>query len=259
MSKKAREDFLLTLPTNVQTKLNQKFGKENLKQCFKSEACLRLVLLPLYNSGYLNTTNDRKALAEAYKPFWLLLQLLKEHEQVDFRPLKGYQQDWRTATAINPDRVSMATAALLHYDGDVAAVVRFIGGPHVGEHRDIDATLAFLAGKIDKVTLTTLERCWRHGVPAQCNAEASEENFQAYLNYGNHATVDEEPEKTMKTLLKDNLRGYNLLFDIRMVNFALNCHVTPNGISDLHHPYKTPRPIFDSTFRPKAWCSGIND
>jgi hypothetical protein len=34
-----REAFVTTLPTRVQAKLNQPFGKDNLVQCFASEAC----------------------------------------------------------------------------------------------------------------------------------------------------------------------------------------------------------------------------
>jgi hypothetical protein len=44
-----------------------------------------------------------------------------------------------------------------------------------------------------------------------------------------------------------------------MVHFTLNCHVTPNRLIDLDHPYKSPRPVFDTSFRPQPWCSGIND
>jgi hypothetical protein len=65
---------------------------------------------------------------------------------------------------------------------------------------------------------------------------------------------------TYKTLLKESSRGYCLLFDARMVHFTLNCHLTPNnGLIDIAHPYKKSRPIFDSSFRPEPWCSGIND
>jgi anti-sigma factor RsiW len=48
-----RETFVATLPTRVQTKLNQPFGKDNIVQCFMSEASLRHVLLPLYKSMFL--------------------------------------------------------------------------------------------------------------------------------------------------------------------------------------------------------------
>jgi hypothetical protein len=60
-------------------------------------------------------------------------------------------------------------------------------------------------------------------------------------------------------MVKDNRKGYTLLFDPRAVLFMLHCHVTPQGVVDLDHIYKNPRPIFDSSFRPHPWCFAIND
>ena len=259
VSASERAIFLATLPTRVQVKLNQPFGKDNIVQCFQSEACLRLVLLPLYKSGFLSRSTDWSALAVAYREANKFLALIKDHADVDFRPLQGYNVRWNSIKTIDNDRVRMATAALLHFDGDVADVVRWIGGPHVGANRDIDASLAYLRGIVAPGLCDSLERMWRHGSPAVCNASATDQNFQEYKSYGNHATVTDEPEVTYSTLLKDSARGYCVLFDKRAVDFTLNCHVTPIGLVDHNNPHKNARPIFDASFRPEPWCSGIND
>ena len=52
-TRQERANFVDLLPTRVQVKLNQPFGKDNLTQCFKAEACFRHVLLPLYKSAFL--------------------------------------------------------------------------------------------------------------------------------------------------------------------------------------------------------------
>ena len=259
MTAREREAFVAALPTRVQAKLNQPFGKDNLVQCFSSEACLRLVLLPLYKSAFLLREPEWSAFAAASPMVAEFLSLVDDHATVDFRPLRGFDANWETATEINPNRVRMATAALLHFDGDVADLVRWIGGTHVGAHRDISATLAYLRGKISSHLCCTLERIWRHGAPTVCNATASDDNFEAYRLYGNHASVTDEPEVTYRTLLKDSKRGYCIVLDQRMARFTLNCHLTPNGLVDANHPHKNPRPIFDGTFRPEPWCFGIND
>ena len=54
----------------------------------------------------------------------------------------------------------MATMALMHFDGDMADMVRWVGGPHVGAHRDVDDVLALLRGKVDDATVGHLERIW---------------------------------------------------------------------------------------------------
>ena len=255
-----REAFVTTLPTRVQAKLNQPFGKDNIVQCFMSEACLRLVLLPLYKSAFLLREPDWSTFALASPLASTFLSVVDDHATIDFRPLQGFNStDWDAATAIDPHRVRMATAALIHFDGDVADLVRWVGGTHVGAHRDINATLGYLRGKISPHLCATLKRIWRNGAPTICNASASDANFEAYRMYGNHASVTDEPDVTYRTLLKDLKRGYCIVLDQRMTRFALNCHLTPNGLVDANHPHKNPRPIFDGTFRPKPWCSGIND
>ena len=212
-SKKEREAFILTLPMWVQTMLNQKFGKDNLNQCFRAETCLHHVLLPLFHSGFLEPDTDWKAFASACFYVEIMLALLNEYAAVDFCPLQGYPLGWESETQINDDHIRMATAAALHYDGDLATVVQFIGGPHVAAHRDIDKMMVNLTGKIEDFTYSNLEHVFMQGVPSFCNAEASEHNFQAFWRYGNHSSVDEDPDKMYQAMLKDFKWSYCLLFD----------------------------------------------
>jgi len=79
------------------------------------------------------------------------------------------------------------------------------------------------------------------------------------VKYGNHPSCTKAPEKTYKALVKDAKQGFVIPFDQRALPFVLNCHVTPQGVVDLDHPHKNPRPIFDSSFWPFPWCIAIND
>jgi hypothetical protein len=259
ITKREREFFVTTmLPPRVREKLNQKYGKENLQQCFKSQACLRLVLLPLLRSHFLQE-GDWKKLASVSHEAAILTELVRDYFDVDFQDLRGYYRPPEDMETIPAHRVRMASAALIHFDGDMAALVRWIGGTHIGAHRDPEKILQYLQGKINAATYKHLARIYRQGVPGYCNAEASEENFQAFLRYGNHASATEDSEKTLKALLKDFKNSYCLLFDKRLVHFTLNCHLTPQGLIGLENPMKKPRPIFDSSFRPYPWCHAIND
>ena len=113
---------------------------------------------------------------------------------------------------INTDRVAATTTAFLHFNGSVADVVRWIGGPHVAEQRDHPTTMERLnmAG-VDERVRRDLRRIFYDGIPALCQASATEENFLAYYRYGNHSTVDEDPEKTYKAMVKDSRKGFALL------------------------------------------------
>ncbi len=264
LSVAALNQFAMTLDTydpRIRAKLDQPFGKDNVSQCFRAEPRLRHVFLPLWKSGFLYNCHDVWiALAAASPEAAVFLALLDEYGDVQFGSLQGFPLDWNDETEVNRDRVRMTTAALMHFNGSAADLVRWIGGPHVAAHRDHPTILRRLklAG-VPHDTYEDIKRIFYHGVPRLCNASATEANFQAFFQYRNHATVDEDPMKTYKALVKDNKRGYTLLFDERFIPFVLHCHVTPQGIVDLDTINKNPRPIFDSSFRPFPWCSAIND
>ena len=254
-------DLLGEKHPGVAARLEQPFGKDNLKQTFTSEAALRHVLLPLWKRGYLDVNGaDWNNLCTAYRPARALRELWSDYGDTEFYGIRGYNPDWETETTVNQERVAMATAALMHFDGNVADLVRWIGGPHVGEHLDHAVILERLnVAEVDEDVINHLHRIFFNGIPAECNVSSTEENFAAYYRYGNHSTVDDEPEKTYKAMVKDNRKGFTLLFDERITTLVLHCHLTPQGIVDLLSLFKNPRPIFDSSFRPHPWCYAIND
>ena len=157
VAKIERELFVQSLPTRVQVKLDQKFGKDNTVQSFKLEACLRHVLIPLFKSGFLSQTHNWENFKVAFTMVRFFLNLWDKHREVNFATIQGFQKNWDEPTEIDKSRVRMAPAALLlHFDSDIADTVWWIGGPHVGAHRDITATLRYLRGKVDDVTYNTL-------------------------------------------------------------------------------------------------------
>jgi hypothetical protein len=209
--------------------LNQPYGKDNLEQFFVSEAALRHILLPLWKSGLV--APDDWATFRRVSPYVdQLLQLWDELALVDFNPLRGFQPDWEQVTEVCPHRVKMVSAALLHFDGDAAALVRWMGGPHVHGHRDVPAMLKFFEGKLAPPLVADLRRIFTAGIPRTCASFSSEDNFQAFYNYGNHKSANSAPDKALKALVKDARRGFVIPFDKRVIPFVLNCHVTPQGV-----------------------------
>jgi hypothetical protein len=79
------------------------------------------------------------------------------------------------------------------------------------------------------------------------------------LQYGNHKTLQEDTNQMKKAIIKEICRGFALMADSELVYFLSNLHITPMCIVDLDHIYKSPRLIFDSSFRPHHWCYAIND
>jgi len=199
-------------------------------------------------------------LCTAYYPARLLRDLLSDYGDVPFSTARGFNPNWDTETKINEDCVAATTAAFLHFNGSVADLAGWIGGPHVAKQRDHPTTMDRLrmAGVNERV-YRDLHQIFYDDIPALCQAEATEENLVAYYPYGNHSTVDEDREKTYKAMVKDSRKGFTLLLDQQAILLMLHCHLTPQGVVDLNRPHKSPRPIFDSSFRPEAWCWASND
>ena len=138
-----RESFKRTLPSEVQVQLDQPFGKDSCQHSFTSDVEFRHVLLFVFRSNLLSR-RDRKSIESAWPLAKQLSRLLREYRSVDFRPLQGFDayRNYDTETNLDLRRVQLATAALLHYNCNMATLVRYIGGPHVGAHRSVEDIMA---------------------------------------------------------------------------------------------------------------------
>jgi hypothetical protein len=253
----AREKWAIdTIPSSIQLKLNTPFGKENLNQCFMLEPSFYHLLLPLYHSGYL-TPQMTNALYHTSSTARSFCNLISKFGNIDFRPLRNPIPEW--SIHVKNHRTAMITAALLHYNGKVADVVRFIGGEHVSAHRDIPTTINRLRGIVDPDVLKDLERVFTLGVPGYVNASSTQANLAEYVAYGNHKSISAHPALIDKALEKECSRQYVLHADKTIWPFIQNLHCTPMGLVNPDHPYKKPRITFDATVRIKVWSMAVND
>ena len=80
-AKKERESWIdKFLSESMKVKLNDKHGKESLKQCFKSEGVFRHCVLPMMRGGFL-LMHDRfwTTIKVLINDFWNLDQMLQEY------------------------------------------------------------------------------------------------------------------------------------------------------------------------------------
>jgi hypothetical protein len=253
-----KEAFVRTLPTATQLQLDQPFGKDQLNQSFYVQKSGQQALFLLFESGFMSA-RVKKKLERVFPPARILAQLLKKYSTVDFRPMQGFQPNWEQQTSLSRPQLEMTTACLFHFKLSLPAMVRWIGGPHVGAHRDNRAIFAIVKEACEEENYQDLVRIFTTGSPAYINAECSQENYRAYRDYGNHSSLEENPALVEKTLLKDVKRGCSLMLDPLLLDFLENTKTTPHGIVNIGHPYKNLRLVCDSSFRPHYWCFAIND
>ena len=89
----------------MQVKLDQKFGKDNIVQSFKSEACLRYVLIPLFKSGFLSRRSDWENFKMAFNMVRIFLTLWDEHSEVNFADVQEFQKNWEDSPEIDKAQV----------------------------------------------------------------------------------------------------------------------------------------------------------
>jgi hypothetical protein len=257
-NRKDKAAFLATLPTAIQLQLEQPFGKDNLKQCFYLQKTGKQALFLLYHSGYM-TCRTKKKLERAFPPARQLSQLFKKYQDVDFRSMQGFQKDWQTQTELSIAHRDMTTACLIHFKMSLPALVRWIGGPHVAAHRDNATIFARIKPTCKPADYEQLVRVFTKGSPTLVNAYSNQENYQAYRQYGNHTSIEDNTAMVDKTLLKEVARGCALMIDPALMDYLENIKQTPHGILYLEHPLKKPRVVCDSSGRPEVWCEAIND
>lgn len=256
---KGKEEMYSTLPSETRLRLDQPYGKDDANHSFTNEACFRHCLLPLYYSSFLaedeweyfcTTNNHARKLAT----------LLSDYGNIDFRPLRTnyFPPGWEDATDFDYHRSAMLTSCFLHYKGSAAAVTRYVGGPLIGDHRDVPKILRNIRGMVPDHIYNSVQRVYTVGAPAYCNASSTEANLNDYLEYGNHKTVSEGEDVLHKAMLKDEKRGHVIRMDPRLLEFIIHLHVCPIGLVDLKHAIKKPRPIFDASHKPHPLSETIN-
>ncbi|KAG7345440.1 hypothetical protein IV203_032971 [Nitzschia inconspicua] len=255
-----REILVDTLEQSVQDALNSKYGKATIAVSFMSEYVFRHIIPPLLTSGFLHP-NDLQQLFKASFLAEQFLQLQQHYKHIDHSTAIGYApyRHYATETTLDQSRTSAVSAALFHVGFSVPKLIRLLGGPHLATHRDVDKIIRTLQDSVEPSILRELERIFRHGSPKQCNVTSTEANFLEFYRYGNHASAVDNPEQLESVHAKDAKRGFTLVLDRRLLPFIRDLHLTPLGIVDLDNPWKSDRPVFDSSLRPKPWSMAIND
>jgi hypothetical protein len=240
--------------------MNQTYGKPDTNHVFTNEKVLRHVMFPLFCSGYLSE-EDHMRLLVADPASLSLHHLIHDYADIDFTPLRTQflQDGWRTTDDLDHDRGKMMTACLLHFNGDMATTFRYVGGPCTLEYKDVTKILSDIEPIVDTATYQQVKRVYTEGAPAYLVANSTDNNLRNAVHYGNHPSLATEPDKTRAAMIKDAGPGWISFFDRRMTLFTQNAHVSPLGITDLDHPYKTPRPFFDASFRSSEYGFAIND
>jgi hypothetical protein len=91
---------------------------------------------------------DMAALHLVDKTFSEALPKIIRWRSIDFSSLREPRLDYETQVLIDPHRVQMANAAMLHFGLEPGKFVRWMGGEYTGRRRDVPRILGALKGLI---------------------------------------------------------------------------------------------------------------
>jgi hypothetical protein len=236
------------LDHEVRDALNLKYGKPTVSVSFVSACSFRHIIPALVGTAFLSE-QEMTVLELACALVRLFLTLQRQYDDIDPDFARGYgsYSNYANETSVNMDRVH-STNAGFRCGFSIPKLVRFLGGPHLGEHRDVAKTICWLHPSIDPHVLQEFHGIFVYGAPKSCQASATEENFLAYLQHGNHGLAANHPDELRKVFVKDVKQGFAIALDKRLIPFIPDLHVTPLGIVDIDNPWKQSRPVFDSSF-----------
>ena len=233
-----------------------KFGKPSMDHSFTSEACFEHVMIFILKSEYISRS-DQDSLLNSHPLFNHLNKMMIWSKKIQFMDLKQPIENYADQTSINESRVKKMLAATLQYDMDIPTLIRFLGGNYTGEYRDSKATIQALKNaKCNEKVVNDLQRLLEKGCPNKMNASSSHTNFIDFLNYGNHSSIDNNVEKTMKAMNKEDRNQYLISLPSWLARFIRHLHVTPQGL--VIKLGKNDRLIWDGSFIPHWLATCIN-
>jgi hypothetical protein len=235
-----REAIVATLDHEVRDALNSKYGKPTVSVSFVSECRFRHIIPALVGTAFLSE-QEMTVLELACPLVRLSHTLQRQYDGVDPDFARGYGSyaNYSRETSVNMDRVNSTNVGLFRCWFSIPKLVGFLGGPHLGEHRNVAQTIHRLRPSVDPHVLQELHRIlFVYSAPKSCQASATEENFLAYLWYGNHGSAANNPQELRKVFYKDVKRGFAIALDKRLIPFIPGLHVTPLGIVDIDNPWK---------------------
>ena len=127
-----------------------------------------------------------EANADVAATIWDIPVLIK----VDFSSLGMPRQNYDEQVEIDPERVRLFTACLIHYNMDPGLVARYVRGEYLAKWRDTEAIIAAVQGLISDEDVAHMRRILDVGCPAKFNWEEPAENKEAFIRRGNNPSVE---------------------------------------------------------------------
>ncbi len=101
------------------------------------------------------------------KDFASLVPKITRWLTIDFSPLREPRYGYEQQEKIDPHRVKMASAAMVHFCLDPGKFIRWMGGEYTSYHRDVKKTLIAVRSYVTDEDYNHMERILLDGCPVE--------------------------------------------------------------------------------------------
>jgi hypothetical protein len=145
---------------------------------------------------------DIRNLCLVCKDFASLVPKITRWLTVDFSPLCELRYGYEQQEQIDPHRVEMASAAMVHFGLDPGKFVRWMGGEYTGYHRDVKKTLIAVPPYVTDEDYNHMERILLDSCPVELKFTEPLSNKLEMIRRGNSKRFNDHPELVKKAMNK---------------------------------------------------------
>jgi len=191
------------------------------------------------------TAQDICNLCLVCKDFASLVPKITRWLKVDFTPLREPRYNYEQQERIDPHRVEMASAAMVHFGLDPGKFVRWMGGEYTGYYRDVKATLLAVRPYITAEDYNHIERILLDGCPAELKFTEPLSNKLEMIRRGNSKSFNDHPELVKKAMNKEDRYSHLVPIDEDICRVSAYLRHTIQTV--VMKPGKNDRLVWDGT------------
>jgi len=144
------------------------------------------------------TATDIRNLCLVCKDFASLVPKIARWLTVDFSLLREPRYNFEQQEQIDPHRVEMASAAMVHFGLNPGKFVQWMDDEYTGYHRDVKKTLVAIRPHVTVEDYNNIERILLEGCPAELMFTEPLSNKLEMSRRGNSKSFDAHPELVKK-------------------------------------------------------------
>ena len=140
--------------------------------------------------------------------------------RIDYTPLREPWLGYENQECIDPYRVEMASAAMIHFGLDPGKFICFLSREYTGQHQDAWRTLDAVRDHVTTNDYNHIRWILMDGCPAQLTFEEPLSNKLEFISRGNSKNFIANPKLVRKTMNKEDRYSHLVPMDPILCKFS---------------------------------------